>query len=118
MLASLKFLGKVLSAEKASKPIANEEKSSAAQLGKDSITPVVKNENVTKPIDGDTKSGGLPIPEPIAHKLGVDYPFPPHIEYAYPPPDGNIQTSIVNALIAVPRFYTQGCQPHLSRLIL
>ncbi|KAG6737492.1 hypothetical protein POTOM_059016 [Populus tomentosa] len=27
--------------------------------------------------------------------------------YAYPPPDGNILTNIVNALIAVPRFYTQ-----------
>ncbi|XP_008448178.2 U11/U12 small nuclear ribonucleoprotein 65 kDa protein isoform X2 [Cucumis melo] len=45
--------------------------------------------------------------EPIAARLGVDYPFPPHLEYAYPPPDGNILTNIVNALIAVPRFYTQ-----------
>lgn len=27
--------------------------------------------------------------------------------YAYPPPDGNILTNIVNTLIAVPRFYTQ-----------
>lgn len=27
--------------------------------------------------------------------------------YSYPPPDGNILTNIVNALIAVPRFYTQ-----------
>nr|XP_043638442.1 U11/U12 small nuclear ribonucleoprotein 65 kDa protein isoform X2 [Erigeron canadensis] len=27
--------------------------------------------------------------------------------YAYPPPDGNILTNILNALIAVPRFYTQ-----------
>ncbi|KAL5217839.1 hypothetical protein ABZP36_018523 [Zizania latifolia] len=27
--------------------------------------------------------------------------------YAYPPPDGNILMNIVNALIAVPRFYTQ-----------
>ncbi|CAI8613587.1 unnamed protein product [Vicia faba] len=106
-LNGLKFLGKVLSAEKASKPIANEEKSSAAQLGKDSNTSAVKNENVTKPIDGDKKSGGLPILEPIARRLGVDYPFPPHLEYAYPPPDGNILTNIVNALIAVPRFYTQ-----------
>ncbi|XP_038903908.1 U11/U12 small nuclear ribonucleoprotein 65 kDa protein [Benincasa hispida] len=45
--------------------------------------------------------------EPIAARLGVDYPFPPHLGYAYPPPDGNILTNIVNALIAVPRFYTQ-----------
>ncbi|KAL7155007.1 hypothetical protein ABFS83_03G044300 [Erythranthe nasuta] len=45
--------------------------------------------------------------EPIAEKLGLDYPFPPHLEYVYPPPDGQILTNIVNALIAVPRFYTQ-----------
>ncbi|KAJ0979140.1 hypothetical protein J5N97_014614 [Dioscorea zingiberensis] len=45
--------------------------------------------------------------EPISARLGVDYPFPPHLEYAYPPPDGNILTNIVNALIAVPQFYTQ-----------
>lgn len=80
-LIRLKFLGKVLSAERASKPIENGDKSRGAQLGKDSKTSAVKNENVTKPIDGDTKSGGLPIPEPIAHRLGVDYPFPPHLEY-------------------------------------
>lgn len=30
-----------------------------------------------------------------------------HCRYAYPPPDGNILTNIVNTLIAVPRFYTQ-----------
>ncbi|XP_045795565.1 U11/U12 small nuclear ribonucleoprotein 65 kDa protein [Trifolium pratense] len=106
-LNGLKFLGKVLSAERASKPNENAGKSSGTQLRKDSKTSALKSENVTKPIDGDTKSGGLPIPEPIAHRLGVDYPFPPHLEYAYPPPDGNILTNIVNALIAVPRFYTQ-----------
>ncbi|KAJ8630502.1 hypothetical protein MRB53_023825 [Persea americana] len=47
------------------------------------------------------------ISEPIALRLGVDYQFPPHLEYAYPPPDGNKLTNIVNARIAVPRFYTQ-----------
>ncbi|GAB2303575.1 hypothetical protein Dimus_037561, partial [Dionaea muscipula] len=30
-----------------------------------------------------------------------------NIKYAYPPPDGNILTNILNALIVVPRFYTQ-----------
>ncbi|RDY11553.1 U11/U12 small nuclear ribonucleoprotein 65 kDa protein, partial [Mucuna pruriens] len=103
----LRFLGKVLSAQRASNPTENGEKSSGAQWGKDSKTSMMKNTNVTIPIDGDTKSGGLPIPEPIADRLGVNYPFPPHLEYAYPPPDGNILTNIVNALIAVPRFYTQ-----------
>ncbi|XP_027349866.1 U11/U12 small nuclear ribonucleoprotein 65 kDa protein isoform X1 [Abrus precatorius] len=103
-LNGLRFLGKVLLAERANNPIENGGKSSGP---KDSKTSVVKNETVTKPIDGDTKSGGHPIPQPIADRLGVDYPFPPHLEYAYPPPDGNILTNIVNALIAVPRFYTQ-----------
>ncbi|KAK7396037.1 hypothetical protein VNO78_16737 [Psophocarpus tetragonolobus] len=106
-LNGLRFLGKVLSAERASNSTVNGEKSRGDQLGKDSKTSMLKNANVTKPIDGDTKSGGLPIPEPIADRLGVNYPFPPHLEYAYPPPDGNILTNIVNALIAVPRFYTQ-----------
>ncbi|KAG5107570.1 hypothetical protein JHK84_044477 [Glycine max] len=106
-LNGLRFLGKVLSAERASNPTENGEKSSGDQLGKDPKTSMLMNANVTKPIDGDTKSGGLPIPEPIADRLGVNYPFPPHLEYAYPPPDGNILTNIVNALIAVPRFYTQ-----------
>ncbi|KAK7286524.1 hypothetical protein RJT34_21578 [Clitoria ternatea] len=106
-LNGLRFLGKVLSVERASNPTENGLKDSGTQLGKDSKTLAVKNANVTKSIDGDTKSGGLPFPEPIADRLGVDYPFPPHLEYAYPPPDGNILTNIVNALIAVPRFYTQ-----------
>ncbi|XP_020218509.1 U11/U12 small nuclear ribonucleoprotein 65 kDa protein [Cajanus cajan] len=107
-LNGLRFLGKVLSAERASNPTENGENSSTAQLGKeDSKTSMLRNANVTKPVDGDMKSGGIPIAEPISDRLGVNYPFPPHLEYAYPPPDGNILTNIVNALIAVPRFYTQ-----------
>ncbi|KAL2320444.1 hypothetical protein Fmac_029413 [Flemingia macrophylla] len=106
-LNGLRFLGKVLSAERASNPTENGEKISSAQLVNDSKTSILKNANVAKPIDGDIKSAGLPIAEPIADRLGVNYPFPPHLEYAYPPPDGNILTNIVNALIAVPRFYTQ-----------
>jgi U11/U12 small nuclear ribonucleoprotein 65 kDa protein len=78
----LKFLGKVLSAERASKPNENGGKTSGAQLGKDSKTSAVKSEDVIKPIDGEAKSGGFPIPEPIARRIGVDYPFPPHLEYA------------------------------------
>jgi len=77
----LRFLGKVLSAERANNPIENGEKSSRVQQGKDSNTSVVKNANVTKTIDADTKSGGLPSLEPIADRLGVDYPFSPHLEY-------------------------------------
>eukprot|EP00850_Spirogloea_muscicola_P004245 SM000018S03610 [mRNA] locus=s18:333966:337702:+ [translate_table: standard] len=56
-----------------------------------------------------------PPGEPIAPSLGVDYPFPPDLEfvpcslrqyglspwYAYPPPDSNILSNITSALIAV-----------------
>ncbi|XP_028790077.1 U11/U12 small nuclear ribonucleoprotein 65 kDa protein [Neltuma alba] len=105
-LNGLRFLSKVLSVERASNPIENSKKSSGSQLGKDSKSSVVKNATVSKSLNDNSKSGAPPS-EPIAARLGVDYPFPPHLEYAYPPPDGNILTNIVNALIAVPRFYTQ-----------
>ncbi|XP_010667532.1 U11/U12 small nuclear ribonucleoprotein 65 kDa protein isoform X1 [Beta vulgaris subsp. vulgaris] len=59
------------------------------------------------PTHKDAQQPTLLAAQPIAQKLGVDYPFPPHLQYAYPPPDGNILTNILNALIAVPRFYTQ-----------
>lgn len=50
-------------------------------MGKDSKSSVVKNASVTDPLIGNSKSGVLHS-EPIAPRLGVDYPFPPHLEYA------------------------------------
>ncbi|KAI9121458.1 hypothetical protein K1719_008491 [Acacia pycnantha] len=105
-LNGLRFLSKVLSVERAGNPTENSEQSSGSQPGKDSKSSVVKNATISKPLNDNSKSR-VPPSEPIAARLGVDYPFPPHLEYAYPPPDGNILTNIVNALIAVPRFYTQ-----------
>ncbi|CAI0432697.1 unnamed protein product [Linum tenue] len=100
-LNGVRFLGKVLKVEKANK--INEDhrsKQSENQGRKHNILPI--------PSARDTHTSGTDISgEPIAPKLGVDYPFPAHLGYAYPPPDGNILTNIVNALIAVPRFYTQ-----------
>uniref|UniRef100_A0A453N720 Uncharacterized protein n=1 Tax=Aegilops tauschii subsp. strangulata TaxID=200361 RepID=A0A453N720_AEGTS len=58
-------------------------------------------------MNSQNQKSSTSTPEPIASRLGVDYPFPPHLEYAYPPPDGNILNNIVNSLIAVPRFYNQ-----------
>ncbi|CAK9150409.1 unnamed protein product [Ilex paraguariensis] len=106
-LNGLRFLGKVLSVEKASKPI-DDSKShqSETQFGKGSISSM-KNALVTRDLDKGLKRGSLPASESIAERLGVDYPFPPHLEYAYPSADRNIVTNIVNALIAVPRFYIQ-----------
>ncbi|KAK9170635.1 hypothetical protein Syun_002775 [Stephania yunnanensis] len=93
-LNRLRFLGKVLSVEIAGKPSTNSNNSN---------TPTTFMKDAPLNLSG----GSGPGAEPIAPRLGVDYPFPPHLEYAYPPPDGNILTNIVNALIAVPRFYTQ-----------
>ncbi|CAN0863634.1 U11/U12 small nuclear ribonucleoprotein 65 kDa protein [Linum grandiflorum] len=103
-LNRLRFLGKVLVVERANKR--NEEhrgKQSGDQGRKENVAPM----SIGREFNVDSKPGPFPGSEPIAPKLGVDYPFPPHLEYAYPPPDGNILTNILNALIAVPRFYTQ-----------
>jgi U11/U12 small nuclear ribonucleoprotein SNRNP65 len=99
-LCRLRFLGKVLIVERANQPNANNAhvKPQDQLVHGVSQVPSAGSQNQKNPTS---------TAEPIAPKLGVDYPFPPHLEYAYPPPDGNILTNIVNALIAVPRFYTQ-----------
>ncbi|XVF06518.1 hypothetical protein REPUB_Repub06bG0055300 [Reevesia pubescens] len=109
-LNGLRFLGKVLSVERASKPSEeNKPQQTGVELGKDfpQSASLVKDAHLTRDPNQGSRSGSIPSRDPIAPRLGVDYPFPPHLEYAYPPPDGNILTNIVNALIAVPRFYTQ-----------
>ncbi|CAM8951073.1 unnamed protein product [Rhodiola kirilowii] len=87
-LHGLRFLGKVLSVERAKKQEDNSGQAAGGQVRKD----VISSQSLAKE---------------TTPRLGIEYPFPPHLEYAYPPPDGNILTNIVNALIAVPRFYTQ-----------
>ncbi|XP_038980348.1 U11/U12 small nuclear ribonucleoprotein 65 kDa protein [Phoenix dactylifera] len=102
-LNRLRFLGKVLTVERAGKlNLKNTNQQSEEQ-------PVKGSSGAPAPLlDSSTNlKKSVPDGEPIAARLGVDYPFPPHLEYEYPPPDGNILTNIVNALIAVPRFYTQ-----------
>lgn len=100
LLNRLRFLGKVLTVERANCPNANESHlKHQDQLG--------HGASQVPSISSQTQKDHTSIAEPIAPKLSVDYPFPPHLEYAYPPPDGNILTNIVNALIAVPRFYNQ-----------
>ncbi|GMN58426.1 hypothetical protein TIFTF001_027529 [Ficus carica] len=191
-LNGLRFLGKVLKVEKASKTPNDDNNTTQigtheAKLRKDLISPT-SAASFSKDIGVEQVSrlGSHPAAEPVAPRLGVDYPFPPHLDcvptlylvdyglcwlkykgrlsdsqsknerfnswgkwlwrflmeqhtlwamlrrsvwqsfleaafgflvrelllqvfgwYAYPPPDGNILTNIVNTLIAVPRFYTQ-----------
>lgn len=87
----LRFLGKVLKVDRASKLGQDNNKLQhghrEAPFGKDSLLPtstssLVNNATVSKDTTVQvSKSGSLPAPEPIAPKLGVDYPFPPHLEY-------------------------------------
>ncbi|KAK1318520.1 hypothetical protein QJS10_CPB04g00650 [Acorus calamus] len=108
-LHRLKFLGKVLSVERSGKPISKDERKEV-QYSNVSAFPQassLKDSPITGCLSQATIAKSGFASEPISARLGVDYPFPPHLEYAYPPPDGNILTNIVNALIGVPRFYTQ-----------
>ncbi|KAK1293993.1 hypothetical protein QJS10_CPA16g01341 [Acorus calamus] len=108
-LHRLKFLGKVLSVERSGQPISKDERKEV-QYSNVSAFPQsssLKDSPIIGCLSQATIAKSGFASEPISARLGVDYPFPPHLEYAYPPPDGNILTNIVNALIAVPRFYTQ-----------
>ncbi|KAJ9701512.1 hypothetical protein PVL29_006739 [Vitis rotundifolia] len=110
-LNGLRFLGKVLLVERGNEPSDNDKQKSEALFGKDLTKPasLIEDFTMARDLGEGLKSSSLPASEPIAARLGIDYPFPPHLEYAYPPPYGNILTNIVNALIAVPRFYVQVC---------
>lgn len=72
----LRFLGKVLSVERASK-VTEERKRQHGEMqtGKDAAS-LIKNVSSAEKLDGNARGG-----EPIAEKLGVNYPFPPHLEY-------------------------------------
>ncbi|KNA24518.1 hypothetical protein SOVF_015240 [Spinacia oleracea] len=105
-LNGLRFLGKVLSVEKSSMP-SEDNKHVGGEFEKNTQKPVNMDNLQSRDAQQVPNSASQLAAESISEKLGVNYPFPPHLEYAYPPPDGNILTNILNALIAVPRFYTQ-----------
>ncbi|KAI9599531.1 hypothetical protein BDF19DRAFT_428996 [Syncephalis fuscata] len=44
---------------------------------------------------------------PVAPRLGVHYPSPPHLHYLYPPPNPRTLRNIMTAITAVPKLYTQ-----------
>lgn len=106
-LHGLRFLGKVLSVERASNVIEETKHEERETKTRENAPSMMRSASAPKYFSENSKGNSDHAAEPIAEKLGVDYPFPPHLEYAYPPPDGHILTNIVNALIAVPRFYTQ-----------
>lgn len=73
MMYRLRFLGKVLSVERASKP-----RETRKIQEKESRT-----ENDPAAIDDKSRLGSYLAGEPIAQRLGVNYPFPPHLEYVF-----------------------------------
>lgn len=82
-MVRLRFLGKVLSVERASKPTEGDKhQQSEPQLGKDSSFSM-KDVPIGKDLTPGAKLASLPGTEPIAERLGVDYPFPPHLEYVF-----------------------------------
>uniref|UniRef100_A0A1J3HYT0 U11/U12 small nuclear ribonucleoprotein 65 kDa protein n=1 Tax=Noccaea caerulescens TaxID=107243 RepID=A0A1J3HYT0_NOCCA len=102
-LNGLRFLGKVLQVQRANKPIEDKKSRQVEESSKDGHCFF----STASSSNNDSKSGQILSGEPIAPKLGINYPFPPHLQYAYPPPDANILANITNALIAVPPLYTQ-----------
>lgn len=77
----LRFLGKVLSVERASKVIEDtKHKKSETQTRKDTDS-MMKDASVPKVSTDHSRGGHSHASEPIADKLGVDYPFPLHLEY-------------------------------------
>ena len=81
--ARLRFLGKVLLVERANKPTEDDKQKSEALFGKDLTKPVslIKDFTMAGDLSEGLKSSSLPASEPIAARLGIDYPFPPHLEY-------------------------------------
>ena len=76
-MVRLRFLGKVLSVERASnKPtLDNKLQTSEARIESE-----VKDATLTKDLTHRSIPGSMLAAEPIAPSLGVEYPFPPHLE--------------------------------------
>lgn len=72
----LRFLGKVLSVERAStQPHDTKSQQNNPTSGNDAM--LSRDESS---LAKDAKRESLPALEPIAEKLGVEYPFPPNLE--------------------------------------
>lgn len=75
MVIRLRFLGKVLTVERASK-LNEDTKSKHLEAQPKLFMEASANKDHVK----NLKSGSLPSSEAIAPRLGVDYPFPPQLE--------------------------------------
>ena len=76
----LRFLGKVLSVQKSYKS-SEENKNVGGEPGKNALNFLSKDNSESRKVKDGSRSASLVAAEPIAEKLGVNYPFPPHLEY-------------------------------------
>lgn len=77
----LRFLGKVLSVERASKETeVTKQQGNEREVRKDP-TSMVTDASAPKGSSHNYAGSNMHASEPIAEKLGLGYPFPPHLEY-------------------------------------
>lgn len=82
MVVRVRFLGKTLAVERANKSIERDKyRQSEPRIVEDSVSLI--NDATAKEFGGGSRRGPYPGSEPIAERLGVDYPFPPHLEYVF-----------------------------------
>lgn len=74
----LRFLGKVLSVQPATKQVEKRKSQDKENRTENDSSSFTKDT-----IDEKSRLGSYIAREPIAERLGVDYPFPPNLEYAF-----------------------------------
>lgn len=76
----LKFLGKVLSVERARELVEDRKhQEREPQTRKDVV--LTNNSSFVTDLNDSSRRDSVHAREPISQKLGVEYPFPPHLEY-------------------------------------
>lgn len=80
MLFRLRFLGKVLSVERANKPSNDTRSQQNKPVAGNDATSAKDDDTAATDSKKESMMKSLPTLEPIAEKLGVEYPFPPHLE--------------------------------------
>lgn len=82
MVVRVRFLGKTLAVERASRSTERDKnRQSDHRIGDGSVSLI--KDAAAKEFGGGYREGPYPGSVPIAERLGVDYPFPPHLEYDF-----------------------------------
>lgn len=81
MFVRLRFLGKVLSVERASERVKDNKSEEDGNKRGNDLGYLTKVATLSKDQREGSKLASILTSEPIAERLGVDYPFPPYLEY-------------------------------------